>query len=266
MTAVPTGPALGLAGQLGLLGVLDVTVGLDALGWVAGLACGATASIAVARGLRRAGCPRLGPANRVTLVRAVLVGGVAALVADAFARPIPVGILVGLATVALTLDAADGWVARQTATASSLGARFDMEVDAFLILVLSSYVARESGAWLLVIGMARYAFVASSWLLPWMRAVLPPRYWRKVVAAVQGIVLTAAAAGLLHGTAGTAVLAGALAMLAESFGRDVWWLRRHARAAQDTASGLRQSVNRLARTTVWRSEAARPAAAAARGE
>ena len=72
-----------------------------------------------------------------------------------------------------------------------------MEVDAFLILVLSVYVARSVGPWVLAIGVARYAFVVAGWLLPWLREPLPPRYWRKVVAAIQGIVLTVAAADVL---------------------------------------------------------------------
>ena len=126
-----------------------------------------------------------------------------------------------LAVVALVLDAVDGWVARRTGTASALGAQFDGEVDAFLILVLSVYVARSAGAWVLAIGAARYAFLAAGWLLPWMRAPLPPRYWRKVVAATQGIVLTVAAADVLPLALTQAALLVALALLAESFGRDV---------------------------------------------
>ena len=152
---------------------------------------------ALARGLVRYGCDRLGPADWVTLARATLAVGVAALVADSFDQPAPVALLVSLAVVALALDAVDGWVARRTGTASPLGARFDGEVDAFLILVLSVYVARSVGAWVLAIGAARYAFLAAGWLLPWLRAPLPPRYWRKVVAATQGIVLTVAAADVL---------------------------------------------------------------------
>ena len=49
--------------------------------------------------------------------------------------------LVGLTAVALALDGVDGRVARRTETVTAVGARFDMEVDAFLILVLSVYVA-----------------------------------------------------------------------------------------------------------------------------
>ena len=91
---------------------------------------------------------------------------------------------------------------------SALGARFDMEVDAFLVLVLSVYVATLVGPWALVIGAMRYAFVAASWALPWMRASLPTRYCAKVVAATQGIVLLVASSQLLPAP-GTAALVGA---------------------------------------------------------
>ncbi len=80
---------------------------------------------------------------------------------------------------------------------------------------------------MLAIGAARYVFVAAGWLLPWMRGSLPPRYWRKVVAATQGIVLAFAAADLLPRSWTVVALGVALALLAESFGRDVWWLWRH---------------------------------------
>ena len=67
--------------------------------------------------------------------------------------------MVALAVPALlVLDAVDGRVARRTGTTSSFGARFDGEADAFLILVLSVYVAARLGSWVLVIGAARYAF------------------------------------------------------------------------------------------------------------
>ena len=135
--------------------------------------------------------------------------------------------LVAIAIVALVLDAVDGQVARRTGTASGLGARFDMEVDAFLILVLSVYVARPMGAWVLAIGAMRYAFVVLSWALPWLRGPVPPRFWRKVVAATQGVVLVFAAADVLPAPLMVAALAAALALLVESFGRDIVWLWRH---------------------------------------
>lgn len=225
MRTVRTGPIVGLIAQLALLAVLDTTVGLGAAAWCAGAAYGVGSCGALARGLRRAGARGLGPADRVTLTRSVLVGAVTALVVDGFDRPVPVGLLVALAAVALLLDAVDGRVARRTGTVSALGARFDMEVDAFLLLALSVHVAPDAGAWVLAVGGMRYAFVAAGWVLPWMRAALPPRRWRKVVAATQGVVLTAAA--LLPAPAATVLLVAALTLLVESFGRDVRWLWRH---------------------------------------
>ena len=203
--------------------------GLDASGWVVGMSCGAVISLGLSRGRSHFGADRLTPADWVTLARAALATVVAALVADSFAHPVPVRTLVSLAAAALVLDAIDGWVARRT-TIGSLGARFDAEVDAFLILVLSVYVARSVGVWVLLIGAARYVFLAGGWLLPWMREPLASRYWRKVVAATQGIVLTVAAAQALPSVVNRAALVCALILLTESFGRDVRWLRLRRRA------------------------------------
>jgi phosphatidylglycerophosphate synthase len=235
--AVQAFPVTGVLAQVLLGAALAVTVGLSGVGWVVGVTCGVLVNAAVVRGILHYRPARLGPADWVTLARATLAVGVAALVADSFDGPAHVTLLVSLSAVALALDAVDGWVARRSRTASRLGARFDAEVDAFLILVLSAYVARSSGAWVLAIGAARYAFLAAGWLWPWMRQQLPPRYWRKVVAAIQGVVLTIAAADVLPHALTQAALVGALALLCESFGRDVWWLwaHRHTTPAQVAA-------------------------------
>ena len=169
---------------------------------------------------------RLAPADWVTLARATLAVGVAALVVESFEVPVPLALLLPLVCVTLALDAVDGWTARRTRTTGLL-ADFDGEVDAFLILVLSVYVSRSAGAWVLAIGAARYVFLAAGWVLPWMRAPLPPRYWRKVVAATQGIVLAIAAADVLPSSVTQPALVAALLLLGESFGRDTLWLRRH---------------------------------------
>ncbi|MEV4657095.1 CDP-alcohol phosphatidyltransferase family protein [Micromonospora sp. NPDC049301] len=217
---------IGLSAQLVVLAALTATVGLGRAGWLVGTGYAVVTCLALSRGLRRAGASRLGPADRVTLTRAVLVGAVTALVVDSFGRPAPVGLLVTVSAVALLLDAVDGQVARRTGTVSALGARFDMEVDAFLILVLSVHVAPAAGGWVLAMGLMRYAFVAASAVLPWLSGSLPPRYWRKVVAAAQGVLLAVAAAGVLPRPWTTLVLVVALALLVESFGRDVAWLWR----------------------------------------
>ena len=161
-----------------------------------------------------------------------------------------------LASAALALDFVDGQVARRTGTVSALGARLDGEVDAFLMLALSVAVAPVVGAWVLAIGGARYAFLGAGWLFAWLRAPLPRRDWRKVVTAVAGIALTTAAAEVMPVPATRVVLAVALALLAESFGRDVWWLwqRRHATHAAPAARdrGLEAAVlTVLALLIVW---------------
>jgi phosphatidylglycerophosphate synthase len=204
-------------------------------GWMAGVACGVVMAFLVGRGISAFGVTRLGPADWVTLTRVVLAGGVAALAADSTAPPGSVTALVALAVVALSLDAVDGQVARRTGTVSEFGARFDGEVDAFLILVLSVYVSRSAGAWVLMIGAARYALLVAGWAVPWLRRTVPHRYWRKVVAAIQGIALTIAAASLLPLALTIVLLMGALALLMESFGRDVVWLWR--RRALDPVAG-----------------------------
>ncbi len=168
MRTAHTAPMSALLAQVTLIAGLAVTVGLTGAGLSAaalavGLGCCLIMSSGLAHGLSDYGADRLGPADRVTLARATLAVGVAVLVADSFSQSAPVTLLVSLAGFALVLDAVDGWVARRTHTSAMLGARLDAEVDAFLILVLSAYVARSSGAWVLVIGAARYGFLAVGW-------------------------------------------------------------------------------------------------------
>ena len=231
MPTVRLDPAIGLIAQLVLLTILATTVDLGAAGWVTGVGYGLIMWAALTQGLHNVGLRALGPADWVTLTRATLVGCAAALIAASFrhnaslAPDITARVLVTIATVALVLDGVDGYVARRTGTSSVLGARFDMEVDAFLILVLSVYVARSMGVWVLAIGAMRYAFVVATWALAWMRGSLPPRFWRKVVAATQGVVLVVVAAGVLPEPLEVAAVIVALVLLVESFGRDVAWLR-----------------------------------------
>jgi phosphatidylglycerophosphate synthase len=247
---------LGAAGLVGLLGSLAATVGLSAAGWVAGLACGAAVIGAVGVALHRHRGARLGPAGWCTLARALAAAGVAALTAETVTGRTPDLAVAALASAALVLDFADGRIARRTRTVSRLGARFDGEVDAFLILILSIYVARSAGGWVLIIGLARYLFLAAGLAVPWMRMELPRRDWRKVVAAIQGIVLTMAAAGVLPVWAARAALAVALALLLESFGRDVWWLWRRrslapARRGLRLPRGVSTALTVVAFLVVW---------------
>ncbi len=250
--------AVGLAALVVLLGGLGMTVGLSGAGWAVGLGCGAVLSAALGRGLVREGRVTAGPADLVTLFRGLLGCGVAALTVESLlGRPVTAAVL-ALAVPALVLDAVDGWVARRTGTVTAFGGRFDGEVDAFLILVLSLYVAPAVGWWVLAAGLVRYVFAVAGWVLPWMRGRLEYRYWRKVATAAAGIVLAVAAADVLpHGVTVAAVV-GALLLLAESFGRDVWWLWRRRpepgtrrRRLRRTRFGTASLATVLAVALVW---------------
>ena len=86
-----------------------------------------------------------------------------------------------------------------------------METDAFLILVLSGYVVPLVGPWVLLIGLARYLLVPATVVWPWLAGSVPTRPWTKVVAAIQGIVLTVVAADVLPIAWAQVLLVAALA-------------------------------------------------------
>jgi phosphatidylglycerophosphate synthase len=193
--------------------------------------------------LRGDGAPGgMGWANRVTLGRSVLVSPVAALAVGVAsgavaATPAVLWVAIALSTLALMLDGLDGRVARKTGSASAYGARFDMELDAFLLLALSLLLlgAGRGGAWVLLIGALRYLFVAAGAVLPWLSAPLPPRYRRKVVCVVQGVGLLVALGPVIPDVLAVGAAAAALALLFWSFAVDTLWLFRHRPAHRESA-------------------------------
>jgi phosphatidylglycerophosphate synthase len=173
--------------------------------------------------------PGIGPANRVTLLRAAIVLPVLALGLQ------PVGLdvlgswwILALSTVAMVLDGVDGRVARRTGTETSFGARFDMELDAALILALSILVwaGGKAGRWVLLVGLMRYAFVAAGWVVPTLRGPLPESFRRKVVCVVQGVALLVAFGPIIPVSVAAPVCGLALTALTWSFAVDVRWLLR----------------------------------------
>ena len=232
--------AAAASAQLLLLAWLVAAFGLGPVGVLVGVVYAGGLLGLLSAAMQRAGRSGLGPADLVTLARALLVGGVTALVVEGLITGwTPRAVLIVLAAVALGLDAIDGKVARRTGTVSPVGARFDMEVDAFLVLVLSVHVAGIVGPWALAIGAMRYAFVAAGWASPWLRGPVPPSYVAKTVAAVQGVVLVVAASQLLPAAAAVALVAVALMLLVWSFGRTVLLLWLAARADQHQLAAVR---------------------------
>ncbi|MCU0815595.1 MAG: CDP-alcohol phosphatidyltransferase family protein [Cypionkella sp.] len=168
---------------------------------------------------------RFGLCNTVTLARAGMTAALLALL-----WPTPGGWLVLVfAVVALSLDGVDGWLARRSGLSSAFGARFDMETDAALALVLAAHVwvGGMTGPEVLVLGLTRYVFVAAFWPCPWLAAPLPESFRRKTVCVIQiAALILLQIPDLPRGIAlGIAWLA--VAALLWSFGRDTLWLWRH---------------------------------------
>lgn len=128
---------------------------------------------------------RFGLANAITAVRAVLVNVLAWLPS--------VGPLAAALVVAfLALDAVDGWVARRPEpTASPFGARFDMETDAFFVLVFGLKLAAVGrlGPWIVVPGVLRYLYAVAISVVPAAREA-PRSSFGRVVA---GLMMTSLA-------------------------------------------------------------------------
>ena len=172
--------------------------------------------------------PSFGPANATTTVRAALT----ALVCGYIGEPHSPGLAVGAvtaATAATVLDGVDGWLARRTRMASAFGARFDMEVDALLILALSILVWRhgKAGAWVLVSGLLRYGFVAAGWFAPWLNRPLAPTQRARLICIVQVIALLVALLPSVAPAVSAPVAAIGTLALVYSFAVDTLWLWRH---------------------------------------
>ena len=172
----------------------------------------------------------LGPANRVTLARGVLVCLIAAALFDGAWLGAQAHWLVGAAILALAADGLDGWVARRTGSASAFGARFDMELDACLILVLCLCVLAlgKAGVWVLAIGAMRYLLVAAMWPWPWLAAPLPESWHRKAICVWQVASLVCALSPWVMPHVAAPLLWSSLALLGWSFAVDVRWLHRTA--------------------------------------
>lgn len=177
--------------------------------------------------------PRLGPANRVTLLRVGLVSLLAALVGEGEAQSIA-WVALALALAAEVLDGVDGYLARRWGWASPFGARFDMETDALLVAVLAllAYSLGKAGPWVLAAGLLRYLFVAAGYFWPWLSRPLPPSRRRQTACVVQVLTLTLVLAPALPPIWSEPLAAVGLGILCYSFAIDTLWLARHGGPAR----------------------------------
>jgi phosphatidylglycerophosphate synthase len=171
--------------------------------------------------------PHFGAANWVTMLRGVLVAQAASVIAEPATAPLA-WTVVGLTATVAGLDGLDGWLARRAQMSSVFGARFDMETDAFFMLVLSLVVWRhdKAGLWVTAIGLMRYAFVAAGWVMPWLARPLRSTWRGKAVAVGQFVALGVALLPVVPPPVSTIAAAAALAALVWSFAIDIRFLYR----------------------------------------
>lgn len=227
---------------------------LDPHAAVAAAAVFAVIALVCRFGIVDHGSRPFGIANRITAARAATACFILATVGAA-PDPALQWLIATLGGVAIALDGVDGWIARRSSLASAFGARFDMEVDALTILVLSLALASQGvvGPWILASGLLRYVFVAVSWLWPPLAAPLPPRDWRRACAVIQGATLAVAMIPVLPPPLATLTAAAGLATAVGSFGVDVRWLivNRGTVAHASLAQRLRQLAGVLRSLVIY---------------
>ncbi|MBM3604086.1 MAG: CDP-alcohol phosphatidyltransferase family protein [Alphaproteobacteria bacterium] len=220
-----TGLAVALPVALAVNLVVAVSV-LHGSALAAGTAFLAAASLVATGMWRHYPHARIGACNVVTLIRLALT---TALLAPLVAGEAGGWTVAAVASLSLMLDGLDGFLARRSGLVSSFGARFDMEVDAGLALVLALHALASGlvGAEVLVLGAMRYLFLGAGRIWPWIMAPLPESLARKTVCVLQLTALIALQIPQLSVDAAILVARVAAGAVIWSFGRDLLWLWRH---------------------------------------
>jgi phosphatidylglycerophosphate synthase len=232
-----TAAVIGLAGAAGLAWAARACLAVGE--WYPAKASAVFAIVMlVAVGRLRGNHPfaRFGLANQITTARAMFVALVVGLIGEP-GGPVTASGAAAASVVATLLDGADGWLARHSGMASEFGARFDMEVDAMLIMALAilAWQYDKAGPWVIVSGLLRYLFVVAGWLLPWLRDPLPSSRRRQAICVIQIVGLTLTILPVIRRPWSLLPASVALMALGYSFLVDTWWLWRHAASARRAA-------------------------------
>jgi phosphatidylglycerophosphate synthase len=182
---------------------------------------------------------RLGLCNMITMARGAgiaVLAGLAVTPSALEALPWISWLLVAVAALTLGLDGVDGWAARRSGLGSRFGARLDVETDvAFAIVVaLLAWQSDKVGAWFLLLGALRPAYLLAGMIWPALQAPLPPAFWRKFMAAMQMTIQVALLAPVIVAPVSTLLGLVLLAAMAASFAVDILGQFRRAHAQQPT--------------------------------
>lgn len=176
------------------------------------------------------------PANVVTAVRGVGALLCAALVGvDLLDHPSSASwILAVVAAPTLLLDIVDGQVARRTGTVSEFGGQFDMEVDAFMVGVVSVHAAMAAhppaiAVLALFVGAMRYLLAVATWWRGTWRNPVSPRPFRKIVAASVAALLWVTTTPVTPSMVTALCVVVSFALLTWSFGTQIVELESRSR-------------------------------------
>jgi phosphatidylglycerophosphate synthase len=131
----------------------------------------------------------------------------------------------------LALDGVDGWVARRFHAESELGAAYDSETDAFLVLALCVLLVHEAraGAWVIVAGLWRYGYVLLLDAVPAEHGEAPRSHHARVVFV--GLVGCLAGAFVAPPAIATSLAAIGTVVITASFGRSLGQSYRRGRGS-----------------------------------
>jgi phosphatidylglycerophosphate synthase len=158
-----------------------------------------------------------GWANTVTAFRVFLVWAIGTRLANEPQWAIAVAVL-----AVFGLDGLDGHLARRRGSPSPFGALFDMETDAFFVLMveLVAFQRGEAGGWILLTGVLRYVYVLVRALVPALRPDVPRSRFGRL--AFTGLALGLFFLFALPGVIGQTCAVAGTALVTLSFARSFY--------------------------------------------
>lgn len=179
---------------------------------------------------------RFGSANALTAARVAVVAGL-----ELAFTGLPAPAFVAIVIVIFLLDGLDGYLARRLRLASAFGAVFDVEADAYFVMLLCLLLWSHDivGAWVLVAGLWRYVYALVTLLIP-ARGAAPRSILGRVV---YGVLVVSLAGAFLPAPPLAAPLAGVGTVLVTlSFVRSFTWTLRGPAASAGAGGAAGESV------------------------
>jgi len=160
---------------------------------------------------------RFGWANAVTAARVGIVWAFAVRL-----RSAPDELLALIVLGLFALDGLDGYLARRLGTTSEFGALFDMEADAYFVLVVELVLYQRGylGMWILATGVLRYVYVLVRAFVPARRPDVPRSRFGRL--AFTGLALGLFFAFALRGPIGEFCALAGTALVTLSFARSFY--------------------------------------------